>query len=150
MQLCKKPVHSYGRYKQAVQLYMPGSSSPPTAFVEASVEVGKEVSESLVDIGNAALEAADRLTDDFFTNGIELWGGDLPGGGRETTVAQYPFVSTQYNNREPDPGVPDSVSVTVPFIPPFIQKRVTLPIVPEDAPETDTDDDEKKKSTTGD
>lgn len=145
MQLCKKPVHSYGRYKQIVQLYMPGSSSPPTAFVEASVEVG----EAVVDIGSAALETAGDLAEDFFTTGIELYGGDLPGGGRETTVLRYTSVSTDHNNRSPEPGVPDSVSVTVPFLPPFIEKKLTLPIVPEDAPETDTDD-EKKKSTTGD
>lgn len=148
MQLCKKPVHSYGRYKQSVQLYMPSS---PSGIVEEVVEeVAVEVAETLVDIGSEALETAGDLAVDFFTTGIELYGGDLPGGGRETTVAQYPFVSTEYNNRSPDPGVPDSVSVTVPFIPPFIQKKITLPIVPEDAPETDTDDDEKKKSTTGD
>ena len=91
MQLCKKPVHSYGRYKQAVQLYMPGSSSPPTAFVEASVEVGEEVAETLVDIGSATLEAADKLARDFFTTGIKIHENE-----DESVSVRFPGVTNTY------------------------------------------------------
>lgn len=151
MQLCKKPVHSYGRYKQAVQLYMPGSSSPPTAFVEASVEVG----ETLVDIGSAALDAVDQLATDYFTTGITIsQTEDQHGVLEETTVGHSGTKITFIDS--PDPSAPDTLQVTQPILSVSVmgqgisvEKTVKIPVVPEDAPETDTDD-EKKKSTTGD
>ncbi len=148
MQLCKKPVHSYGRYKQAVQLYMPGSSSPPTAFVEASVEVG----EAIVDIGSAILEGADNLAEDFFTTGVTIHDNE-----DASLSVRYPGVTNTYRE-SPDPAVPDTVYQTTSIVNftvhghgIVIEKTVKTPVieVPEDAPETDTDD-EKKKSTTGD
>lgn len=153
MQLCKKPVHSYGRYKQTVQLYMPGSSSPPTAFVEASVEVG----EAVVDIGSAILDSTVDLYAQAVTTGITYGQSDLPGGGEVSSVfkLETPGGTISHNNPRHDPAVPDSMinhSTTLGFQAGGFgfkfEKRTALPVVPEDAPETDTDDDEKKKSTT--
>lgn len=148
MQLCKKPVHSYGRYKQAVQLYMPSS---PSGIVEEVVEeVAEEVAETLVDIGSAALDAADQLATDFFTTGITISQTENNGVLEETTVGHSGTKITFIDS--PDPSAPDTLQVTQPILGVSvmgqgisIEKTVKIPV-----PEIDTDEDEKKKSTTGD
>lgn len=155
MQLCKKPVHSYGRYKQAVQLYMPSS---PSGIVEEVVEeVAEEVAETLVDIGSATLDTAIDLYAAAVTTGITYGQSEVRGGTQSSVFRlETPAGTMSRNNPRHDPAVPDSMinhSTTLGFqVGGFgfkFEKRTALPMMPEDAPETDTDD-EKKKSTTGD
>lgn len=153
MQLCKIPVYSYGRYKQAVRLY--GGSTPTEIFQEEVVEPTAEfIGDTLEAIGSAAYDAAEAL----LTTGLTVSQGRHPDGSEETTVIRVQMGPTITSTR-PDTthAGPDSMVATMPMAGiqflgggVTIEKRVAIPVVPEDAPETDTDDEEKKKSTTGD